>query len=113
MNVCLLPQKSLSKGVTLTKQRRAENTVDLTLGPGECADFPASPGPAERRPAHPRIRSQGGRLCAEFKANKGKLQPDVGAFGFTASSWGPRRQSSSRTFLLSTRKQRDAGATGF
>lgn len=40
MDVLLLLQKPLCKGVTLRKQRWLENAVDLTLGPGELTDSP-------------------------------------------------------------------------
>lgn len=48
------------------------------------------------------MHSQGGRLCAGLKANKGKLKPDVGAFGFTDRACGTCSHGSSRTLLPST-----------
>lgn len=85
---------------------------ELALAPGELTDAPPPLAPAQRRLSHPWVLRQGGRLCAERKANKGELQPDVGAFRFTDGSWGTRSQSSSRTFLLSTRKPGDVEAQG-
>nr|CAI9700379.1 unnamed protein product [Rangifer tarandus platyrhynchus] len=59
--------------------------------------------------AHPDAHTLVLETCEnlELNANRGELEPDVGASRVTDGSWGPRSQSDWRTFLLFTRKLGD------